>query len=147
MTITVPADARPGQAQVTVGAAPPAVITIGAPDTPATAELSRAAVRPAPADGVYEEALATGVLRADPATGCLWLEDQDGAPTVQLLLQGDAYRVDLAAAPMAVLDGEIVVALVGDRIEVGGGFTDRESGVEGCPVRPSVFVGYFTLPG
>ena len=62
---------------------------------------------------------------------------------MQVLLQGDAYRVDLAAAPPAVLDGDTVVARVGDRIELGGGITDRDTGVGGCPVRPSVFVGYF----
>jgi hypothetical protein len=141
-TITVPVDAQPGTAEVTVGAAEPALVTVG------PADVSRAPVRPAPADGTYEEALATGVLRADLATGCLWLESPDGASTVQLLLQGDSYRVDLAAAPAAVLDGDTVVARIGDRIEVGGGISDRETGVEGCPVRPPVFVGYFSArPG
>lgn len=62
--------------------------------------VSRAAVRPAPADGEYNEALAGGVLRADPATGCLWLQDPEGTATVQLLLQGESYSVDFDASPL-----------------------------------------------
>lgn len=123
-----------------VGSGPDEVLTRAAPPA---ADVGRAAVRPAPADGAYEEALASGVLRADPRTGCLWLQDEAGTATVQLVLQGDAYRVDLAAAPPAVVDGDTVVGRVGDRIEVGGGVSESETGVEGCPVRTSVFVGYF----
>lgn len=112
---------------------------------PASAPRSaeRAVVRPAPADGSYHEALATGVLRADRATGCLWLERADGTAGVPLLLQGESYRVDLDASPAVVLDGGSVVARVGDRVELGGGFDDREAGVEGCPVAGAVFLGYF----
>ena len=41
-----------------------------------------------------------------------------------------------------MLDGETVVARIGDQIEVGGGSSDREAGVGGCPVTPPVFLGY-----
>lgn len=89
------------------------------------------------------DALAFGTLRADAATGCLWLEGPDGEPTGELLLQGDSYRVDFAASPAAVLDGDELVARVGDKVEVGGGSTDEFSGVEGCPVHGGIFLGHF----
>lgn len=89
------------------------------------------------------EASAFGTLRADAATGCLWLEGAGGAPTVQLLLQGDSYRVDFTQSPAAVLDGDKVVARAGADVQVGGGSTDEDSGVEGCPVSRGVFLGYF----
>lgn len=103
--------------------------------------VSQAAVRPS---GQFRmQALATGTLRADPTTGCLWLEREDGKPTGQLLLQGEDYSVDFSQSPAAIrLDG-VVVARVGERIEVGGGFTNREEGVEGCPVTAGPFLGYF----
>lgn len=117
----------------------------GGDDSLASAEppsgVEKAAVRPA---GEFRmQALATGTLRADPATGCLWLETEEGKPTLQLLLQGESYRVDFSTSPPSVLDGDTVVARVGERVEVGGGFTDRVRGVEGCPVTPGAFLGYF----
>jgi len=126
----------------TVAAPPPTTD----PESAETAGVSRAAVRPAPADGNYQEALAKGVLRADPATGCLWLEQPAGGARTQLLLQGEQYSVDFGASPAVVLDGGNVVAVVGDVVEAGGGLSDDEAGVEGCPVRPRVYVGYFERP-
>ena len=106
--------------------------------------VDRAAVRPAPADGVWYEAQAVGVLRADPVTGCLWIEAPDGTFELPLLLQGDSYRVDFDASPAAVLDGDTVVAKVGEQIDVGGGNADpAEAGVDGCPVTGHIFLGYF----
>lgn len=68
-----------------------------------------------------------------------------GART-QLLLLGEHSSVDVAASRAAVLDGQTVVARVGDEVEAGGGFSDREAGVEGCPVPPPVHLGYFERP-
>jgi hypothetical protein len=102
--------------------------------------VERAAVRPA-GDG-RDEALATGLLRADPKSGCLWLELEDGSAGTQLLLYGDAYRVNFGATPPEVLDGDDVVGRVGEQVEVGGGFGTNE-GVPGCPVPSPVFHGYF----
>ena len=106
--------------------------------------VDRAAVRPDPADGVWREAQAVGVLRADPVTGCLWIEAPDAPGGMPLLLQGDSYRVDFDASPAAVLDGDTVVAKVGDQIDVGGGNAGpAEAGVEGCPVTGHIFLGSF----
>lgn len=103
-------------------------------------DVSRAAVR---AEGELRMmALGTGTLRADPATGCLWLEREDGKPTAQLLLQGDDYAVDFSQSPARVLDGDSVVATVGERVSVGGGFTDRVEGVPGCPVSAGTYLGH-----
>jgi len=105
--------------------------------------VDRAAVRPVPANGGME-ARAVGVLRADPVTGCLWIETPDAPGEMPLLLQGDSYRVDVDASPAAVLDGDTVVAKVGEQIDVGGGNADpAEAGVEGCPVMGTIFLGYF----
>lgn len=100
-----------------------------------------AAVRPT--GELRMQALGTGTLRADPATGCLWLETEAGKPTMQLLLQGESYRVDFSTSPASIIDGETVVARVDERVEVGGGFTDRVQGVEGCPVTAGTYLGYF----
>lgn len=89
------------------------------------------------------QALATGTLRVDPATGCLWLESEPGKPTMQLLLQGESYRVDFSTAPATIRDGDTVVARADERVEVGGGFTHRVHGVEGCPVTAGTYLGYF----
>ncbi len=35
---------------------------------------------------------------------------------------------------------------LGEVVEVGGGLSDREAGVEGCPVPPPVHLGYFERP-
>jgi hypothetical protein len=106
-----------------------------------SSERAKAAVRPA--GEVRMLALGTGTLRADPDTGCLWLETEAGKPTRQLLLQGESYRVDFSTSPASIRDGETVVARVGERVEVGGGFTERVRGVEGCPVTAGTFLGYF----
>lgn len=106
-----------------------------------SSERETAAVRPA---GEFRmQALGMGTLRADPETGCLWLETEAGKPTKQLLLQGESYRVDFSVSPAAILDGETVVARVGERVEVGGGFTQRVQGVTGCPVTAGTYLGYF----
>lgn len=133
-----------------LGGGPDRLPTLTEPPPPAGAQtadkagVSRAAVRPAPANGSYEEALANGVLRADSATGCLWLEQSDGGINTQLLLQGEHYSVDFGASPAAVLAGDTVVARIGDRVEVVGGLNDRDAGVEGCPVPPPVYLGVLT---
>lgn len=112
----------------------------GADGSPASDDVSRAAVR----DGgdIRRLAAASGTLRADPNTGCLWLEREDGKPTAQLLLQGEDYKVDFSQSPATVLAGDTVVATVGKRVEVGGGYTKRVEGVERCPVA-GTFLGYF----
>ena len=102
--------------------------------------VERAAVRPA-GDG-REEALASGVLRADPESGCLWLEQPDGSVGPQLLLYGEEYRVDFSTEPASIRDEDDVVARVGERVEVGGGF-GADDGVAGCPVSAPSFLGYF----
>lgn len=106
------------------------------------ADIGRAAVRPT---GEFRmQALARSMtLRADAVSGCLWLEREDGTPAAQLLLQGDSYRVDFSASPVSVLDGNAVVARVGDVVDVGGGFTQRVDPVKGCPVAAGTFLGYF----
>lgn len=126
----------------TLGAPPPTT----RPKSADTAGVSRAAVLPASADGSHQEALAKGLLRADTASGCLWLEQPDGGSRTQLLLQGEAYSVDFGASPAAVLDGSTIVARVGDEVQAGGGLSDDEAGVDGCPVPPPVYVGYFERP-
>lgn len=88
------------------------------------------------------QALARGVLGADATTGCLWLEGEDGRSR-ELLLQGDSYRVDFSASPVVVRDADRVVAEVGSAVRLGGGFTDREPGVEGCPAEGGPFLGSF----
>lgn len=103
--------------------------------------VERAAVRPA-GDG-RDQALATGVLRADPNSGCLWLEQPDGSVGAQLLLYGNEYRVDFSSVPASIRDGDDVVARVGQPVEVGGGFGSTDDGVAGCPVAPPSFLGYF----
>lgn len=103
------------------------------------AEREMAAVRPG--NGRAMQAGARGTLRADPATGCLWLEGEDGKPTMQLLLKGE-YRVDFSTSPPSVLEGDAVVARADARVVVGGGFTRLEEGVKGCPVTTGPFVGY-----
>lgn len=112
-----------------------------AASTEPPSERETAAVRPA---GEFRmQALGRGTLRADPDTGCLWLETEAGKPTKQLLLQGESYRVDFSTSPVSILDGETVVARVGEQVEVGGGFTERVQGVEGCPVTAGTYLGYF----
>ena len=90
------------------------------------------------------DGLIRGTLRADPSTGCLWLEEQGGEPLTQLLIQGD-YRVDFSQAPVTVLDGETVAARVGERVNVGGGFVapGQVEVVQGCPAMTSAWLGYF----
>ena len=102
--------------------------------------VERAAIRPG--DDSHDQAPAAGVLRADPKTGCLWLELDDGSAGTQLLLYGDDYRVDFSASPPEVLDGDDVLGRVGEKVEVGGGF-GTNGGVPGCPVTTPVFHGYF----
>jgi hypothetical protein len=103
--------------------------------------VARAAVRPG--DGSSrDQALASGVLRADPSTGCLWLEQEEGSGGSQLLLVGDDYRVNFSADPPEVLDGDDVVARVGEQVEVGGG-AGTVGGVPGCPFEGPIFFGYF----
>lgn len=108
--------------------------------------VSRAAVRP-DADSV-NEAGASGVLRSDPATGCLWLEPTadaaDAGARLQVLLQGDAYAIDFAASPAAVRHGDRIVARVGDHVRLGGGSVDPSDGVRNCPVSDLVFLGQIT---
>lgn len=105
------------------------------------AGVSRAAV--VPADGTQMESAATGTLRADPSTGCLWLEGDNGDALTQLLLQGD-YQVDFSQSPPAILDGDSVVARAGERVELGGGQTPHVEDVKGCPVATDQpFLGYF----
>jgi hypothetical protein len=87
-----------------------------------------------------------GTLRADPKSGCLWLEGDSGNPTAQLLLQGNSYRVEFSDSPATVRNGDDVVATVGQRVEVGGGFTDSVKGVEGCPAAAGTVLGYFGNP-
>lgn len=102
--------------------------------------VERAAVRPA--EEAREEALAGGVLRADPESGCLWLEQPDGSVGSQLLLYGEEYRVDFSTSPASVRDGDDVVARIGEQVEVGGG-SRADDGVAGCPVPAPSFLGYF----
>lgn len=110
------------------------------PGAESMAGIERAAVRPA-GDG-REEALASGVLRADPKSGCLWLEQPDGSVGAQLLLYGEEYRVDFSTKPASIRDGDDVVARVGEQVEVGGGF-GTDDGVTDCPVSAPSFLGYF----
>lgn len=117
--------------------------TFDGPEDPGAepmAGIDRAAVRPA-GDG-RNEALASGILRADPKSGCLWLEQPDGSVGAQLLLQGEEYRVDFSDEPATVREDGEVVAKVGDRVEVGGGF-GAGPGVPGCSVSAPAFLGYF----
>ena len=95
-----------------------------------------------PATNFYDQALARGILRADPRSGCLWLERPDGAVGTQLLLYGASYRVDFSTKPASIFDGDRVVARVGESVEVGGGVSARD-GVKGCPVEATSFLGYF----
>ena len=85
--------------------------------------VDRAAVRPA--DDGREEAEATGVLRAEPESGCLWLEQTDCQVGAQLLLDGNQYWMDFSTAPASVRDDGDVVARVGEQVEVGGRFAPR----------------------
>ena len=72
----------------------------------------------------------------------MWLETDRGEPGVQLLLYGD-YRVDFSRSPPVVLEGESVLAVVGEIVELGGGMTEGVRGVEGCPVTSqTVFSGH-----
>ena len=116
----------------------------GDDDAPSNASeasgVERAAVRPA--TDSYDQALARGVLRADPRSGCLWLEGPDGAVGTQLLLYGASYRVDFSTKPASIFDGDRVVARVGESVEVAGGVSARD-GVKGCPVEATSFLGYF----
>jgi hypothetical protein len=112
-------------------------------DGPSPSGVDRAAIRPPSEDRM--QALLTGTLRADPATGCLWIEPGAGIAPVQLLIQGgDGYRVDFSTSPATVRDGEAVLATVGEVVELGGGATGREDdGVPGCPVTGPTLLGYF----
>ena len=110
------------------------------PGSDAMAGIDRAAVRPA-GEG-RNEALASGILRADPKSGCLWLEQPDGSVGAQLLLQGEEYQVDFSDDPASVREEGDVVATVGDRVEVGGGY-GTDDGVRGCSVSAPTFLGYF----
>lgn len=101
----------------------------GAAD-PSRDGVSRAAV--ITDDPLKKDAGLRGILRADPSTGCLWL-DVGGGKAAELLLQGAGYSVDFSTTPASVLDGDRVVATVGKRLDVGGGHTSRP-GVPGCPV-------------
>lgn len=111
--------------------------------SPAVTE--RAAIRPP--TKIRMQARLTGKLRADPATGCLWVEPEDGGRPTEVLLQGGSrYRVDFSTAPTTVLDGETILAKVGDVVELGGGFTGQPgSGVVDCPMASGQpFLGYFS---
>lgn len=109
--------------------------------TPSPTDVEQAAVRPG--SPVRHQALAFGVLRADSDTGCLWLEGPDGNASAQLLLQGESYSVDFDTSPAVVMDGNLIVARVGDHVRVGGGSTDKSAPVPGCPVTAPTFLGYF----
>jgi hypothetical protein len=108
----------------------------------ATAMRETAAVRPS--EGFLRQALAIGILRADDATGCLWIE-RGGKPTAELLLAGESHRVDFSTSPPVVWKGEQVVATVGTEVRFGGGYTERHRGVEGCPIAgEGIFFGAFS---
>lgn len=104
-------------------------------------DVSKVAVRPA-GEG-REQALATGTLRGDPASGCLWLETKDGRATSQVLLQGKGYAVDFAEGPAVVTRDGKTVAVLGEAVELGGGVGAASDRVKGCPVDLAPFVGYF----
>ena len=76
-------------------------------------------------------------------SGCLWLEQPDNAIRIQLLLAGGEYRVDFSDDPPTVRDDGDVVAQVGERVEVGGGFPATDDGVRDCPVQTPAFLGHF----
>lgn len=107
----------------------------------AASDITRAAVRPG--GGVLMQAQARGTLRADPATGCLWLELESGTTSPQLLLQGAAYWVDFSTNPPVIMYGDDIVATVGEVVEVGGGYSELVQGVAGCPATGGTFLGYF----
>lgn len=121
-----------------------ACANIGAAIPASSADVSRAAVRPG--EGFRMMAEFHGTLRADPRSGCLWLEGEAGQPSAQLLLQGDSYGVDFSDNPATVRDGDTVVATVGQPVVGGGGFTTNVQGVEGCPIDASTFLGHFGNP-
>jgi hypothetical protein len=104
-------------------------------------DVSRAAFLPGPGPG--QDALGTGVLSGDPATGCLWLQQLTGAPGTPLLLYSDTARADFSTTPFRLLDGERVLAVGGTPIEVGGGGLGPggPAGVPGCPVSGAPFAG------
>lgn len=102
--------------------------------------VNHAAVRPGGEGG--EDALTSGVLRADSGTGCIWLEGADGQASNQLLLQGDYEVVYEDEAVTIRRDGE-VVAEVGQHVEVAGGYSDKTADVQGCPVSTVVWLGRF----
>lgn len=118
----------------------PAAPSNSADASPTGDGRATAAVRPG--NGMAMQAHARGVLRADATTGCLWLEGPDGVGR-EVLLQGDSYRVDFDVSPVVIRDGERVVAEVGTAVDMGGGFTPRVDGVEGCPAEGGPFLGYF----
>lgn len=111
------------------------------PESAGREGVNFAAVRAS--DGIGWDALAYGVLRADSNTGCIWLEDEEGQPARQLLLEGD-YEVAFENEPVTVLRGGEVVAEVGQQVQVGGGNSPTTLGVAGCPVSVGIWLGRFS---
>lgn len=108
-------------------------------EAPAMDSQQSAAV--VPGDKSTRLARLDGVLGADRAAGCLWIEGTTDAAVYRFVLKGDDYRVDFAATPIAVLrDGE-VVAEVGDTVSATGGFTSLDLADTGCPASGRAFLG------
>jgi hypothetical protein len=100
--------------------------------------VGRAAFLPGPGPGY--EALATGMLHGDPASGCLWLEqatlDEPGVRQVPLRVFDDDAYVDFGASPAEVRTrhGRLLHRL-GDDVSLGGGYIPAADYlVDGCPV-------------
>ena len=74
------------------------------------------------------------------------IEADDGRSTTALLLSGEEYAVDVDRDPVVVTRDGDPVAVVGERVERGGGFGVPTDRVAGCPVDLPPFMGYFAGP-
>jgi hypothetical protein len=72
-----------------------------------------------------------GVMRVDPKSGCVWLEN-GGRPTSQLIFYGEWRLTEFNGRP-AIYRDNTLQASAGDFVKFTGAGTATD-GVAGCPV-------------
>ena len=102
-----------------------------------TRDPGRAAVRTAARS--TGDAQVAGTLRADPRSGCLWVEDAGGR--IPVLLAHPRYSVRLDSAPPAVVDDDNAVIDAGRAVRISGARGSGTDAVPGCAVPGPPFIG------
>jgi hypothetical protein len=105
----------------------------GGPGGDAGESRSVAGFRVHPSDpGGGMDAIVAGVVETDPAAGCVWLSDSDGARYPLVWPAGTGAHADPLEIELA--DGQVVRS--GDRVEGGGGYVDAASATRGLGLEP-----------